>query len=86
MHCHYYHPIRLTLFNKFCEIDMNLPNLSEDKFLNIILYGSSHFSDSQNQSILNSTIMYKTDSNHFSGSIFQSGGRYNFYILILIHS
>ena len=35
---------------------MNLPNLSEEKFLNIILYGNSLFSDCQNQSILNSTI------------------------------
>ena len=70
LHCHYYHPIRLTLFNELCEIDMNLPNLSEEKFLNIILYGSSLFSDSQNQSILNSTVKYITDSNRFSGSIF----------------
>ena len=70
LHFHYYHPIRLTLFNELCETDMNLPNLSEDTFLNIILYGSSHFSDSQNQSILNSTIKYITDSHHVSGSIF----------------
>ena len=41
--CHYY-PMRLTLFNELYEIDMNLPSLCEDKFLNIILYGSSHFS------------------------------------------
>ena len=46
----------LILFDKLCEIDMNLPNLSEEKFLNIILYGSSLFSDTQNRSILNSTI------------------------------
>ena len=83
-YCHYYHLIRLTLFiNELWEIDMNLPNLSEKKFLNIILYGSSHFSDSQNQSILNSTIKYITDSNHFSGPIFWSGGRYHFYILMV---
>ena len=70
LHCHNYHPMRLTLLNELCEIDMNLPNLSEEKFLNIILYGSSFFSDSQNQSIFNSTIKYITDSNCFSGSIF----------------
>ena len=84
LYCHYYHLIRLTLFiNELWEIDMNLPNLSEKKFLNIILYGSSHFSDSQNQSILNSTIKYITDSNHFSRPIFWSGGRYHFYILMV---
>ena len=70
LHCHYYHSIRLTLFNELCEIDINLPNLSEEKFLNIILYGSSLFSDNEHQSILNSTIKYITDSNHFSGSVF----------------
>ena len=37
LHCHYYHSIRLTLFNELCEVDMSLPNLSEEKFLNIIL-------------------------------------------------
>ena len=83
LHSHYYHPVRLTLFNELCEIDMTLPNLSEEKFLNIILYGSSLFSDSQNQSLLNSTIKYITDSNRFRGSIFQSGGRYSFYILMV---
>ena len=36
LHYHYYHPNRLTLFNKLCEIDMNLPNLSEEKILDII--------------------------------------------------
>ena len=61
LHYHHYHHIRLTLFNELCEIDMNLPNLSEEKFLNIVLYGSSLFSDSQNQPILNSTIKYITD-------------------------
>ena len=50
LHCHYYHPIRLTLFNELCEIGIHLPNLSEEKFLNLILYESSLF--------LNSTIKY----------------------------
>ena len=70
LHCHYYHAIRVTLFNELYEIDMNLPNLSEEKFLNIMLYGSSLFSDSQNQSILSSTIKYITNANRFSRSIF----------------
>ena len=56
LHYYEYHSIRLILSDKLCEIDMNLPNLSEEKFLNIILYGSSLFSDTQNRSILNSTI------------------------------
>ena len=83
LHYHHDHPIRLTLFNEFCDIDMNSPNLSEEKLLNTILHGASYFSDSENQSVLNSTIKYLTDSNSFSGSTFQSGGRYNFCILML---
>ena len=70
LYYHYYHSNRLTLFNELCEIDMNLPNLSEEKLLNIILCGSCYSSDTQNQSILNSTIKYIRDSNHFCGSIF----------------
>ena len=41
LHCHNSHSNRLTLFNELCEIDMNLPNLSGERFLNIILNGSS---------------------------------------------
>ena len=52
LHYHYDHPIRLTLFNELCDIDMNLPNLSEEKLLNTILHGTSYFSDSENQSVL----------------------------------
>ena len=63
---HYHHFIRLTLFNEIFEIDMNFTNLSEEKFLNIVSYGSSLFSDKQNRSV----IKYITDSNRFSGSIF----------------
>ena len=70
LHCHYYHPIRLALFNEIFESDMNLPNLSEEKFLNVILYGSSLFSDIESQSILNSSIKYKTESNYISESVF----------------
>ena len=47
LHCHYYHTIRLTYFNELCEINMNLLNLSDEKFLNIILRGGSLFSDIQ---------------------------------------
>ena len=46
----YYHSVRPSLFNELCETDMNLPNLPDKKFLNIILNRSSLFSDSQNKS------------------------------------
>ena len=46
----YCHSVRPSLFNELCETDMNLPNLPDKKFLNIILNRSSLFSDSQNKS------------------------------------
>ena len=70
LHCHYYHPIRLALFNEIFESDMNLRNLLEETFLNVILYGSSLFSDIESQSILNSSTKYKTESDCFSESVF----------------
>ena len=62
--------ITIILLDLHCLMSFVKANLSLDKFLNIILSGSSHFKDSQNQSILNSTIRYITNSNRFSGSVF----------------
>ena len=57
-HCHYYDSIRHIMFNEFCEVDVNLTNASDEKLVNILSYGSSLFSYSQNRSILNSSIRY----------------------------
>ena len=54
--CHYYDSIRHIMFNELCEVDVNLTNASDEELLNILLYGSSIFSYSQNESILNSSI------------------------------
>ena len=62
--------ITIILLDLHCLMSFVKANLSVDKFLNIILCGSSQFKDSQKQSILNSTIKYITDSNRFSGSFF----------------
>ena len=70
LHCHYYDSIRHIMFNELCEVGVNLPNASDEKLVNILLYGSSLFSYSQNQSVLNSSIRYIIDLNHFSRSIF----------------
>ena len=55
------------IFNKLCEVDVNLLNASDEKLVNILLHGNSLFSYNQ---ILNLSIRYIIDSNHFSGSIF----------------
>ena len=69
LYCHYYDSI-IHMFNELCELDVNLPNASGEKLVNILLYGSSLFSYNQNRSNLNSSIRYIIDSNRFSGSIF----------------
>ena len=56
LHCLNYDSIR-HMFNELCEVDVNLPIASDEKLVNILLYGSS-LSYSQNQSILNSSIRY----------------------------
>ena len=61
------------MFNELCEVDVNLPNASDEKLVNIISYRNSLFSYNQNRSILNSSIRYIIDSNCFSGFIFSVG-------------
>ena len=44
LHCHYHDSIRHMMFNELCEVNVNLPNASDEKLENIRLYGSSLFS------------------------------------------
>ena len=73
LHCHYHDFIRHIMFNDLGKVDVDLPNASDKKPVNIFLYGSSLFSYNQNRSILNSSIRYIIDSNRFSESIFSMG-------------
>ena len=57
LHCLNYDSIRHIMFNELCEVDVNLPIASDEKLVNILLYGRS-LSYSQNQSVLNSSIRY----------------------------
>ena len=68
LHCHYYYYIR-HMFNGLCEVDVNLPNASDEELVNILLYGSLLFSYSQNWFVLNLSTRYIIDSNHFSGEV-----------------
>ena len=61
------------MFNDLGKVDVDLPNASDKKLVNIFLYGSSLFSYNQNRSILNSSVRYIIDSNRFSESIFSMG-------------
>ena len=57
LHCLNYDSIRHIMFNELCEVDVNLPIASDEKLVNILLYGRS-LSYSQNQSVLNSSIRH----------------------------
>ena len=72
-HSHYHDSIRHIMFNDLGKVDVDLPNASDKKLVNIFLYGSSLFSYNQNRSILNSSVRYIIDSNRFSESIFSMG-------------
>ena len=37
LHCHYYDSIRHIMFNELCEVDINLPNASDEKLVKILL-------------------------------------------------
>ena len=49
LYCHHYNSVKDITFNKLSEVDVNLPNASDENLVNILLYGSSVFSCSQNR-------------------------------------
>ena len=84
LHCHYYDSIRHIMFNELCEVHVNLPNASNKELVNILLHGSSLFSYSQNQFVLNSSIWYIIDSNHFIVDLFFSVEVISIYAYVYI--
>ena len=70
LHCHYYVPIRGTLFQKLREIVNNLQELCGQTVTKSLLYGSHNLKCNQNSQILRCTIKYIMDSNRFTGSLF----------------
>ena len=50
------------MLNELCEVGVDLWNASDEKLVNIFLYGNSLFSYIQNQYILNSSIRYIINS------------------------
>ena len=68
LHCHYYSNIRSTLLNELQSIDINLLNQEDDIVVEVLLYGSTKFSN-QNFRLLSSSIDYILKSQRLSGSI-----------------
>ena len=60
--CHFYNANKSALINKLNEIGSSFSTLNENKFIDLILYGSDNFDDKKNHNILMSTIKFIKDS------------------------
>ena len=50
-------------------VDENILKLSENKLINLLLYGDSKFDSNKNTRLLNAAIKYVIDSDRFTVSI-----------------
>ena len=78
LYCNYYNSARIFFLNDLNSVDRTLLNLSDLSLVNVLLYGSPQFDDSQNAFILNSSIKYILISERLSGRLF-----YCFHLLSL---
>ena len=69
LRCHFYNANRSALMNKLNEIDSSFSTLNENKFIDLILYGSDKFDDKKNRNILISTIKFIKDSQRFDENL-----------------
>ena len=54
LRCNIYSDLRTELFNDICALSLIFKNLSHEKLLNILLYGSENFSLNTNKKIIKS--------------------------------
>ena len=73
LHCHFYIPIRATLFDNLKEIVNNLQELSDQAVTIMLLYGSPNLKGNQNSQILECTIKFIMDSNRLPVLCFSVG-------------
>ena len=73
LHCHCYSNIRSTLLNQLQSIDINLLNQEDNIVVEVLLYGSTKFTNNQNFRLLSSSIDYILKSERFSGLLLQHG-------------
>ena len=69
LRCHFYNANRSALMNELNEIDSSFSTLNENKFIDLILYGSDKFDDKKNHNILMSTIKFIKDSQRFDENL-----------------
>ena len=56
LRCNLYSDLRTELINEICALNPTLKNLSHEKLLNILLYGSENFSFNTNKKMIKSKI------------------------------
>ena len=66
MHYLYYNDIRATLLNELKSVDENILKLSDNKVINLLLYGDPQFDSNKNTRLLNAAIRYIIDSGRFT--------------------
>ena len=69
LRCNLYSYLRTELFNDICTLNPTLKNLSHEKLLNILLYGSENFSFNSNKK-MKSTIKFLKTSERFIDPLF----------------
>ena len=69
LRCHFYNANRSVLMNELSGIGSSLSTLNENKFIDLILYGSDKFDGKKNHNILMSTIKFIKDSQRFDENL-----------------
>ena len=67
MYCHHFMNIRSTLLDDLQSVSVNIPRFSDNKLVDLLLYGRSGCNSSQNNNIL-SSISFIVKSETFNGS------------------
>ena len=71
LHCHFYTNQWKTLFDSLHDINTSIPNLSDDKLVNVLLYGDNNLYNTEiNTLILNCTICFLKSSERFDNALF----------------
>ena len=70
LRCNLYSDLTTELLNDICVLNTTLKNVSHEKLLNILLYGSEDFSFNTNKETIKSTINFLKTSERFIGPLF----------------
>ena len=69
LRCHFYNANRSALINDLNEVDSSFCTLNENKFIDLILYGSDKFDAKKSHNILMSTIKFISNSQRFDENL-----------------